>query len=263
MMARQHVTFAVGVASTTLAVTAYVAPAVQHWVQEHWVNAFMMLILIAGGALVPDIDHPNSTITRKMGLAGLLLNAAIRAAGIRHRGFFHSLFFAVIAGVVGLIVEALIGVTAWAAIALGVMFLFYSDITFGFLFGSRGRSGTMLLLTAAALIFGFSQGYITTDGHWLAIGAFAGPLLHDVGDMLTRGKVYFFAPFSTRGVSAPVGFATGGIFESVVLRTVFFLWSLAGISWVFMMGNDMLVRADLAAIQTGQSLPYLLWVLAP
>jgi len=263
MMARQHVTFAVGVAGTALATTAYFSDAVETWVTEHWPNALLMLLLIAGGALVPDIDHHSSTITKRLGWLGAILHGFIRLFGIRHRGFFHSIFFAALSGLTFWGITALLNVTQWAAIFLGLLFLFYASVTFAFLFGSVGRNPVLILALAVALFFGVERGVITADGNWLAIGAFAGPLLHSAGDMLTRGKVTFFAPFSTRGMAAPLGFATGGILESVVLRVVFFVWSLAMIAWVVLMGTGRLAPVDFTADQWwSQAMPYLLWRLA-
>ena len=64
------------------------------------------------GALLPDIDHRNSTISRKpiMGAVGAILRL-----GVSHRGITHSLLALALVGIVGTLAHEQVGV----ALALG------------------------------------------------------------------------------------------------------------------------------------------------
>ena len=55
-------------------------------------NLFLFLFLVAFGAGLPDIDHPDSVMGRKVKIIGWIFD---------HRGFFHSFFAVVLFGLLG------------------------------------------------------------------------------------------------------------------------------------------------------------------
>ena len=269
MMARQHVTFATGVTGAGLGTAAYILPAVHGWVTERPIEVFLFFVMVIGGALVPDADHHASTIIKKAGWAGWLLHRILRLFGIRHRGFLHSALFAVICGVTFVGIEMLIAVNEIALVLVGLLFVFFSSITFGFVFGKVGRNPALAVAVGVGLVLGYSSGYVSTAGHWLAIAAFIGPLLHDVGDQLTLSKVPILYPFSKKNYGAPITFRTGAFFETKVLRYAFFAWGIATFAWVAMVSQGYLVKSNIAVDQLTDStwwsesapqlLPYVLW----
>lgn len=269
MMARQHVTFAVGLSGVAMGAAAFAFEPVEHWVRERPASAALLLLLVAGGALVPDIDHHQSTLVVKLGWIGSLMNLLLRLLGIRHRGFMHSLLFAVLNGVAFYGLEALVYVNQWVAIALGLMFLLFASVTLGFVFGRVGRNPLVVVGLGVALVYGYTHQLISLEGHWLAIGAFGGPVLHDVGDMLTHGKLPFLYPFTKARMGAPLTFRTGGFLETIPLRLIFGVWALLAVTWVGLMGFGHLERTNLSELRDTDgsewthTLPYVLWVLEP
>lgn len=268
MMARQHVTFAVGVSGTVLGATAYALPGVEQWVKDSPIEVGLMLMLIAGGALVPDMDHHSSTITVKLGWLGTLLHQLLKLMGVRHRGFLHTLWFALISGVVFLGIELLMPVWEWVVIALGLLLMFYASITLAFLFGKVGRNPLLIVGTSAALVYGYAEGIIGTSSHWLAIGAFAGPLLHDFGDKLTKERFAMLYPLTKRDKVAALGFKTSGWLETGPLRAVFGAWATLAFAWVGLLSAGLVTRTDVVAMaqsgdagQWAAAAPYLLWTL--
>jgi uncharacterized metal-binding protein len=268
MMARQHVTFAVGLTGAGLATTAYVAPSVESWVSESPWEALLFLLLVAGGALVPDLDHHKSTLTVKLGWLGWILSKTLRLFGVRHRGFMHSFLFAALSGLVFVILVSVASIGDYMVIFVGALLLFYASVTFAFVFGKNGRNPALVLALAVALAYGVHSGAVDLVSWWVPIAAFIGPLLHDLGDMLTKSKFAFWAPFTKKRVGSIVGFKTNTWFETGILRGVFFVWSLGAIAWVLLLSQGYLERTDFAAAVTdgqamSEALPYVTWTLAP
>ena len=285
MMARQHVTFGVGTYLTGIATASYFSTGVAEWVQDRPLEVAMSVIMVAGGCLVPDADHHNSTIIKKMGWLGALIHNILKGMGVKHRGILHSFFFALLCGLLFLVLGVVSGmipaVEQWLPWVLLVPILFFTAVTFNFIFGRTGRNPAFLIVVGIAYAFGISQGLIDLTGWWLPLAAMIGPLLHDVGDMLTKSKFPFWAPFSKKKVGAIVGFKTNTPFETVVLRWAFFAWSFAMIAWVVLMATDMLVRTDFSVAfavwgdypsfwgnvggvlgELAHAFPYLLWTIS-
>ena len=266
-MARQHVTFAVALTGTGLATAAYAAPAVETWVRDRPFETGLFLLLIAGGALVPDIDHHGSTLTKKLGWLGAILHWTLRIFGIRHRGFMHTLWFALVSGAFFFALTLASALTEWVDIFLIVLLLFYASITLGFVLGKVGRNPALVLLLGVGMCYAGMDGLVDFSAAWVPVGAFLGPLLHDLGDMATKGKLPFLYPLVKTRFGSPIPFRTGGWFEKGLLRFLFFAWSLATVVWVVMMGSGNLERTDFAAWDglnpTRESLPYVTWSVVP
>ena len=69
---------------------------------------FLFMALVLLGSMLPDIDHPNSVIGKRVKIVSFLFE---------HRGFFHSLFALVLFGSIGVL--AFPGTGAALGIALG------------------------------------------------------------------------------------------------------------------------------------------------
>nr|WP_184080045.1 metal-dependent hydrolase [Nocardiopsis mwathae] len=195
----------------------------------------------AGAALLPDLDHPNSTATRSQGPAtGLVsrgaraLSAAVyrrtRTRGDRvsdgeHRYLLHTPLFALAVG-------AAVGVVCslwWQALAV-VLWLTLSLALRGL--GQclpRGRNRrelgswpTVSLLAGVATALLVGWGGVATGGYVGAVLAM-GMIVHSLGDALTRTAVPLAWPVRIRGqrwrmVGMPHGlrFSTGSPVELVI-----------------------------------------------
>lgn len=192
MLARSH---ALSGALTALAVSplVHLAP----------VQTIEVAILTAGAALLPDLDHRDSTIAHALGPVSRLVATGIQGAAGHRRGV-HSLLAAVVAGgAVGFAVAAwpLAGQLGAGAIgglaALG-------------LWHGRHRRGIALLV--ALLAGGIGARLPATV---LAAVVAGGMLVHLAGDSLTCGGVPFFWPLPKRFCLPVVGH-TGSAREAVV-----------------------------------------------
>lgn len=203
----------------------------------------------AGWAIVPDIDHPNSTISRSMGpisqgVAALtaggsrLIHEATRTRWDRidrdgHRTVTHTLLAAVMFGlVVGLAgwlggpwVAALL--VFWPA-NLGISATLKSRRRREWWFGRTVRLKKSIV-DAAVLAAG---ALLLTPGSawWLGVAAGGGAVVHLCGDMMTDSAVPVLWPIVLRDRAGrpmrwrPVGvprrwrFPAGGAFEMVVVH---------------------------------------------
>ncbi|WP_299549745.1 metal-dependent hydrolase [uncultured Helicobacter sp.] len=175
MLGKTHIAFALGLGA--LGVVGFSA-LTQTPLSIKDLSAFYSAIAL--GALLPDIDEPNSTIGRKT----IGVSNAIKAV-FGHRGITHSLVFLLIVGVILLLVSAF-----GAEFLKGIPFV----------------SGFVKDLDEAVLeIFIF--------------GVLLGCVFHLMGDMLTPSGVPLFLPFSAKPVHlTPVflRFKTGGVWDYAV-----------------------------------------------
>lgn len=153
-----------------LLASAFAYPIVNYVAMNYGnVNALVVYILIIFGALLPDIDEPNSYIGNKL----LLVSYGLKIIGLKHRTITHWLI-------------------------------------------------SPILL--AAFAYGLNDFYITAILYAIAIGI----LLHDIGDMLTKGGIYgFFFPFfpNTKIVLLPnaLRFETFSLYEHILIFFLFLL----------------------------------------
>ncbi|QXV63586.1 metal-dependent hydrolase [Amycolatopsis sp. TNS106] len=170
----------------------------------------------AGFALLPDLDHPSSTITRKLGPITRVLSAGLRTMsgalyratkGPRdercdgtHRHATHTVLFALVVGAV-----CWATTTAWGGWAV------LAWLAFGLLL-AYDRLGTLMLVP-----FGIAAASWCTqvDGRgglgpaalaaleesagWLGIAVAAGAITHCLGDALTESGCPFLFPLPIAG----------------------------------------------------------------
>ncbi|MBX7490671.1 metal-dependent hydrolase [Helicobacter turcicus] len=175
MLGKTHIAFALGIGAF-VAVGFSVLTNTPLSLKE--LNVFYGGVTL--GALLPDIDEPNSTIGKKT----LGISNAIKAL-FGHRGLTHSITFIV---------------------GLGILLLVLSA------FGAE-------MLSGIPLVSGFVKGLDDAVLEVFIFGILFGCVLHLMGDMLTPSGVPLLLPFSTRNFHLTptfLRFKTGGIWDYAV-----------------------------------------------
>ncbi|NYI82678.1 membrane-bound metal-dependent hydrolase YbcI (DUF457 family) [Saccharopolyspora hordei] len=157
--------------------------------------------LASGAALLPDIDHPKSTVASTFGSVSRGVSAGISGfSGFlyrltrtkrdsdregTHRGFTHTLVFAVLAG---LITTAI--VQSSEGTALGVLMFFFAGLAVrGIMHTWSSRSDalliavTSLVLTAACWAWAGDQ---PTNAAAFGVAVMIGCVAHFIGDAITE-----------------------------------------------------------------------------
>lgn len=162
-------------------------------------------VLVAGAALLPDLDHGNSTAAHALGPVSRVAASGVQRL-VGHRGPVHSLLAAVATGALAMFAATLWplagAIIAGAVVGLGVLGLWHRP----------GRRGLALLVAV-----GVAVAWHVTAG--LGPAALAdcitgGMALHLIGDVLTRGGVPLLWPLPTR-FAVPVLGHTGSWREAV------------------------------------------------
>lgn len=243
MMAKQHVNFAVasyvtvvGALSREWEVGSWsispISTTLADWPGSQPLRLLLSAILIGGWALVPDADHHNSTLIRRLGWLGKLIYPVVRLLSGGHRKGMHSVFLPIIVVAFFWLVDQSTRWSEYMVYFVALMIWFMGAIIARFVLPRRlGRSKDLVTFSLGALILiAFHLQDDILDGHWLPISAAIGCVLHVVGDLLTDGKVYIFHPLSDITIRLPMTFPTGGFFETYVLSYVFLGWSLLVVS---------------------------------
>ncbi|GAA1832665.1 metal-dependent hydrolase [Pseudonocardia ailaonensis] len=204
----------------------------------------------AGAALLPDLDHPSSTATRRFSWASWLAARAVRpfsallfrlTRGPRdtgrgtHRGLTHTLAGALLLG----------GGTAAASARWG------TPVTVGVLFvclalAIKGLDGLVpgppSLVIAAGLTWAAEEklpGGTAGAAGWLGIAVGLGMLVHSLGDAITESGAPIFWPVSIRGrrwfpvgSPRPLRFRAGGRVEMLVVAPLLTALTLGLAVWV-------------------------------
>jgi membrane-bound metal-dependent hydrolase YbcI (DUF457 family) len=189
-------------------------------------------VLATGAALLPDLDHPSSTATRRFSVFSWLACHAVRplsavvfdlTRGRRdhgkgtHRGLTHT---AVAAALLGLAIN-LASATWGTPVLLGTLFVCLALAIKGL---DALVPGPPSLVIAAGLTWGVQEwvpgGTAGTAG-WLGTAVTLGMLVHAVGDAITESGAPLLWPLPIRGRTwYPVGsprvarFRTGGAVEA-------------------------------------------------
>jgi membrane-bound metal-dependent hydrolase YbcI (DUF457 family) len=217
------------------------------------------VIVSTGFALLPDLDHPGSTVSRTLGplTRGLstltsATSRTARAASCRHcgdrdsghRGLTHTAVGAVTAGMLATVAGhhwgqttamALIGFAAWLASHAALSSTTRAKIGDWLLpgrFRRRGKRSFRFAASVGALLVGVFAAVALTDPAvtswwWLGIPVAWGCLAHSLGDAQTFSAVPLWWPFEIRGCRwAPVGtprwmrFRTGSRTETFVVAVL-------------------------------------------
>ncbi len=180
-------------------------------------------LVCAGAALLPDLDHRKSTLTRALPpLTTVTARVLERVAG-GHRAGTHS-----VVGVLAVGLAMFIGQAAWgpavASLLLGALAL----KALKFIPGPRW--GWVAAL-AAGISVGVGQ---PAEGHWFAVAVGLGVAVHIVGDLFTAGGVGLLWPLNTKRFALPFLGKTGSQMEWLVMvpLTFYALYGLAGQAWI-------------------------------
>ena len=192
----------------------------------------------AGAALLPDLDHPSSTATRRFSVFSWLACNAVRplsgfvfdlTRGRRdhgkgtHRGLTHTAAGAVLLGLAVNLASA-----AWGTpVLLGTLFVCIALAIKGL---DALVPGPPSLVIAAGLTWGvqeFVPGGTAGTAGWLGTAVALGMLVHAVGDAITESGAPLLWPLPIHGRTwYPVGspraarFRTGGAVEAWVVAPV-------------------------------------------
>lgn len=172
-------------------------------------------VVSAGFALLPDIDEPGSTVSRKLGALSRGVSKATNELAGGHRQATHCLLFAALVYV--LVRLAAVHPLA-AAIVIGCAFLLVLRML---LPAHVQRAGVVTPLVLA--LAGSAAWWAFTDGapSWLALAGAGGVVLHMIGDSITvEGVPWLWVPFvpplQRLRVAVPLVGHTGSARESFV-----------------------------------------------
>ncbi len=202
-------------------------------------------VVTSGAALLPDLDHPGATATRRMGWLTAGLSRALRACSAKlyaatkgprdercngkHRHMTHSLLFAVLLGVV-------VGVgsgyaATWhplgglAAVTVPVVFcLLLAQAQFGHWVAVASAAALMPVLTHEPDPVAAVNDLAGPVGVLIGLGCF----VHCLGDAVTKAGCPFLFPMPIAGETwyeirppAFLRFRAGGAVEKVLVAAVF------------------------------------------
>lgn len=181
----------------------------------------------AGASVIPDLDHPDSRPSAHFGIVSKMVARGVSQAAGGHRMATHSALFAVLLGAVTFAVAyAPLSVGRWiAAVACG----FCCSVGLALVGPSMG----FRVSSWASLVFALGTGWWVWSRYEdlafvLPVIAAYGVIVHIACDMVTRGGVPLFWPFSRRRIALGL-FAVGGPGERVASFIGFVLLALA--SW--------------------------------
>lgn len=186
-------------------------------------------LLAAGAALLPDIDHPDSTVARTIGplTQGLAWVVARLSGGHRHKT--HSLLFC-----------AAMGAVAWVAVTYGgqwgVFALFWPCAAWALrLLGPRDVKNALFGFGVPVVAAGIAWwiAVVMPPQPWMAWCVFAGALLHLVGDICTKGPMPLLWPFPGRFSTNLIH--TNGTVEHILSFVL--IAAVIALSWVYFGGE--------------------------
>lgn len=192
----------------------------------------------AGAALLPDLDHPSSTATRRFevfewlsayfvrpfsGLVFRLTKARRDTGKGTHRGFTHTILGAILLGLL----------LNWASarwgtpVLVGILFVCIALAIKGL---DHLVPGPPSLVIAAMLTFGvehFVPGGTAGTAGWLGTAVTLGMIIHMVGDAITEAGAPLLWPLPIRqrrwypvGSPRPLRFRAGGKVETMFVAPV-------------------------------------------
>ncbi|ADG88987.1 MAG: metal-dependent hydrolase [Thermobispora bispora] len=167
-------------------------------------------VVCAGAAMLPDLDHPNSTIAQTFGPVTWALSKGLNAVSGGHRNMTHSLFFSVLCGVGAYLLAAHqpIGRDVLVILMIG---LALRAVGIGVPRKTITSAVMNAVLTAGIFVAftGLGVGYA-----WLGLAVGIGCLAHVLGDCLTERGCPVLWPIRGRWLLPfDIGFKTGKTFE--------------------------------------------------
>lgn len=190
--------------------------------------AFTSITIIGGaiGSLLPDLDHPNSIISKKL----KPVSKAVREFA-RHRGITHTLLGWIIFGIISLIISYLsvnyleVAINYYEKVGMAIIGGLIISSTVTFIINSFNKythiakKRNIKKLTALGFLVGFFL-VLILDKKVLEyipiylLAMFLGYGIHIFYDMFTKSGVPFLYPFSKK-IFRFSKFKTGGIIEVI------------------------------------------------
>jgi membrane-bound metal-dependent hydrolase YbcI (DUF457 family) len=182
---------------------------------KHMPEAQLVILtgLTAGAAVLPDIDHPNSSLAHCFGFFTKAVAWLIGRISGGHRHLTHAIL-----GVAGFTILAWLSVKYRPDVAgkVGLILFLSLIIASGiYAFGIRGHAADLIAIALALWMVATTTGLALVA---LAVGV--GCATHVVGDMLTDEGCPLLFPFSTKHyhlISRRLSFTTGTFPELWVL----------------------------------------------
>lgn len=230
MMARQHV--ASGYAGymtvvSTLGGTNPLWPNAPHvaWLEAAAQPISLLLASVVAGAFAiwPDIDHPGSTVSKKLGVIGSILSPLVRILAFGHRGVTHSWIFVALNGIgIFFLSQTLVGIfgSIAARVLVGVLLALSALLITRLMLPGNAGKGNAGALVAAALVALVALHPGATDISWLPSAVAGGVFLHIVGDTITTGGTKFFLPIPVK-IAVPLVGNTNSWIERLIAGPVF------------------------------------------
>lgn len=232
MMARQHVASGYAGYMVTVSTLGGTNPLWQNAPHVAWLESaaqplsLLLASVVAGAfAIWPDIDHPGSTVSKKLGIIGSILSPLVRIFAFGHRGVTHSWIFVVLNGLgVFLLSQTLVGLFGEIAarIFVGILLALSALLITRLMLPGNAGKGNAGALVAAALVALVALHPDANDISWLPIAVAGGVFLHIVGDTITTGGTKFFLPFPVK-IALPLVGNTNSWIERLVAGPIFTL----------------------------------------
>lgn len=169
------------------------------------------VLVTSGAALLPDLDHPSSTLSRSAGLASQAVSVAVSTVAGGHRQLTHSLLVVPLVWLAATWTARFPTAAAWVAgllVAVAVPLLARS-------LPVRLAPAAIVGLAPAVWVgTGIHSGTLTVAA-WFPEAITIGVVAHLAGDLATVGGIPLLAPLVRDRVSLGL-FRTGGIVEPVV-----------------------------------------------
>lgn len=230
MMARQHVASGYAGYMTVVSTLGGTNPLWQNAPHVAWLEAaaqpisLILASFVAGAfAIWPDIDHPGSTVSKKLGIIGSILSPLVSMFAFGHRGVTHSWIFVALNGLgVFFLSQALVGIFGdiAARILVGVLLALSALLITRLMLPGNAGKGNAGALVAAALVALVALHPDATDISWLPIAVAGGVFLHIVGDSITTGGTKFFLPFPVK-IALPLVGNTNSWIERLIAGPLF------------------------------------------
>lgn len=185
-------------------------------------------VACAGAALVPDLDHPEATVSKTFGFVSQTTSQFVNKVSGGHRHATHSILFALGMGFATWLLTLI--PIIW--IPLAIMFMLAAFAIRGLnLVPPRWRGDAKtatIMVEAALLVWLLNQGEITT-WWWLGPAMGIGIFVHILGDGCTPERVPALWPKKTRygyGLISHTGNAveTKIIAPAFIIATVVLIW---------------------------------------